>query len=594
MLKKLLTKKFLPILIGVSVLLVCCIVGITILSVNLAKGGENSSVLVDESSNLTADSSSEEVINSSSKIQNTTSKNNVTSKITSTNNLSSETHNPTPGKLLNPGNYKKVEYSAMPTDLTGVTMTEAEMLKKYRGYTDWRIYSIRTAKDEIKPKKGGTAYYISNRGHSGNDGKSPNTPLATLEDLTYLTYDLKAGDVVYFERGSIFRGSVQAKVEGVTYAAYGTGKKPEIRVSPYDGAREGQWIKTKENPKVYRYSEPIIKDVGTLVFNDGEKNAVKCVVRTEEDGSTYNNTTGERFNSFADLNKDLYFYHDYLYTGYIYLYCEKGSPADVFDSIEFNVNEYGIGVTADNVHIDNLCIKYTGAHGIGGGTRKGLKVTNCEFAWIGGSILSENFRDKNYGVRYGNGVELYGGCDNYEVSNCYFTQIYDAAITFQYDVGDSGTAIMQNVNFSNNVIEYCHYSIEYWLEGTSITSYIKDVRFENNLMWYAGYGFGEDRPKTAIGADAHVKSWSHENRRKGEFIIENNLFAIARSTLVQTNATADYKGTPIYNGNTYIQFKNGKLGTNHKVYKRMPFDDTVGDTIKSMLFDNNAKIIYIK
>ena len=63
--------------------------------------------------------------------------------------------------------------------------------------------------------------------------------------------------------------------------------------------------------------------------------------------------------------------------------------------------------------------------------------------------------------------------------------------------------------------------------------------------------------------------------------------------LVQSNATADYKGTPTYSGNTYIQYKNSTLGTGYKIYRRMPFDDTVADTIKTMLFDNNAKIIYV-
>ncbi|MBR5011212.1 MAG: acetylxylan esterase, partial [Clostridia bacterium] len=107
-----------------------------------------------------------------------------------------------------------VEYEAMPEGFNGATISEDEMLNAYRGHTEWRIYSIKTAADEIKPSAGGTAYYFSSKGSSLNDGLSPQKPLRTLEDLTNLESKLKAGDVVYFERGSIFRGGYTASVDG--------------------------------------------------------------------------------------------------------------------------------------------------------------------------------------------------------------------------------------------------------------------------------------------------------------------------------------------------------------------------------------------
>ena len=554
MFKNLFSKKNLPITIAVSVLLVIVIVLITVFSVLLGNSG-------------TTDNS-----NSNSSSGGYSSSNSSSGNNSSNANYTNQDYTPT-----NPGNWAKVEYKAMPT-LDNVTLTESEVVSKYRGYTDWRIYSIRTAKDEIKPAEGCTAYYVSNRGSTKNDGLSPETPLATINNLEKIKLKLKAGDVIYFERGSVFRGQLLADVAGVTYAAYGEGKKPEIYASPRNAAEKDDWVQTKENKNVYKYCFNLGNDVGTLVFNGGEKHAVKCIIRTEKDGTTYNNTTGDRFDTFADLNENLHFYHDYKETGALYLYCEDGNPGEVFDSIEMCIKSNVIAVKADNVRIDNLCIKYGGAHGIGAGTRNGLKVTNCEFGWIGGSIQGENLYGRNYPVRYGNGVEIYGGCNDFEVSNCYFYQIYDAAATFQYSKSGDSQIVMKNVNFSNNVMEYCNYSIEYFLSGgTPETSYMQDIYFTNNLMWYAGYGLCEQRPNK--NADAHIKAWEHTNSLKGEFKINNNLFAFAKAYLVQSNAEVG-SNSPTYSGNTYIQFSSGYLGLSGNVQERVAF--------------NKSKIIFVK
>ncbi|MBO5726694.1 MAG: acetylxylan esterase, partial [Clostridia bacterium] len=485
----------------------------------------------------------------------------------------------------------KTEAVAMPSGLNGQTLTETQVLNEYRGYTDYRIAQILTTKDEIKPQEGGKAYYVSNNGSSSNDGLTTATPLKTIEDVNNLESKLKAGDVVYFERGSIFRGQLKANVDGVTYAAYGTGEKPEIYGARGNAAVVGRWIQTAENKNVYRYTKTYISDVGNIVFNGGEANGIKCIIRTEDDG-TYNNTTGKKFDSYADLDEDLHFYHDNE-TDTIYLYCSYGNPAFVFDSIEICIGANIITVKGNNVRIDNLSIKYGGAHGVGTNTRKGLTVTNCEFQWIGGSIQSGVQYAKNYPTRFGNGVEIYGGCDKYTIKNCYFNQIYDVAVTFQYNNKTAEDIIMQNVDFSDNVIEHCNYSFEYFLTASDngTGSYIKNVKYDNNLSWYAGYGLCEQRPDK--GNSAHVKSWEHYNSLQGTFEITNNLFAISRDDLVQSNAKTG-EHSPTYSGNTYIQFNDGYLGTSREVQEKVLFNNTVASQIKSMLGDNDSTVIYVK
>ena len=587
MFKNLFSKKNMPIIIIVSVAVALSIVMITIGSVRLLKplggkfdgtnSGGSSSGLTENSKPLDENFDGTNSGDSSSSGSNGSFDNSTTK----------------PNTLLNPEYYEKVEYVPMPT-LDNVTLTESEMLEKYRGYTDWRIYSIRTAKDEIKPAAGCTAYYVSNKGSSKNDGLSPETPFASIGDLGKIKSQLKAGDVIYFERGSIFRGQIYADVAGITYAAYGEGKKPEIYASPGDGAKVGTWEQTKENKNVYKYSLNFgDRDIGTIVFNGGEKHAIKCTIRVEEDGSTTNQTTGKKFSTYADLDENLHFFHDYKDTGYLYLYCKDGNPAEVFDSIEFSIKKYMIDVKADNIRVDNLCFKYGGAHGIGAGTRNGLTVTNCEFGWIGGSIQMVGKAGGIHDVRYGNAIEIYGGCDRYTVTNCYFYQVYDAAVTFQYGTTDEKSNItMKNINISDNVMEKCNYSFEYFLSGgTPETSYIQDVSINNNLMWYSGYGLCEQRPDKK--ADAHIKNWDDPRNVRGKFEINNNLFAISRNDLVQSNGHS-VVGSPSYSGNTYIQFLNASLGRSGNVKTKVIFDNKVRESIKSMLGDTKSKIIFVK
>ena len=480
--------------------------------------------------------------------------------------------------------YVKLQEVAMPEGMDGKTLSESEMLDAYRGHTDWRISEIRTTEDTIQPAEGGTAYYVSSiNGKSTNNGRSPEKPLSTLKDVNKLK--LKAGDVVYFERGSIFRGQLLAKVEGVTYAAYGTGNKPAFYASPYDGAKTGKWLET-DVENVYVYSLDFDKkDIGAIVFDGGKQVGIKCLVSTKADGSTYNKTTGEPFESYRDLQHNLHFYHDYkVDCGFdtLYLYCEDGNPADVFDSIEFSVQQNIIFAEADNVTFDNLCLKYGGARGIGSGTRNVLTVTNCEIGWIGGSIQPDLVD-----IRYGNGVEIYGGCDDYTVNNCYFYQIYDAAVTFQHQKTDN--LKMLNIDFCNNVIEYCNYSVEYFLASTNAEeSYIENVKISGNLMWYAGYGLCEQRPD--YFQESHIRGAEHINPTHGSFEISNNLFVISKNRLLQSNTTVS---KPIYNGNTYIQFINGNLGRSGEIQNDVTFDSDVKTDIENMLGDENATVVFL-
>ena len=443
--------------------------------------------------------------------------------------------------------FASVSSGALTVDLTKemapegfATLTTTDV-SEYRSATEKRIEEIKNTPNMEIPKNA-TVYYLSNKGHDTNNGKSPEQAWESLERLADI--DLKPGDYVLFERGSYFRGSFSTKT-GVTYSAYGVGEKPIICASPEDGADPSKWTNVGGN--VWVYETPFSKDVGTIVYNHGEAYSVKWLVYQNADGQMQEFKNKTIWFGYESMFGDLSMWHNnYGYSGTdykVYVYSNK-NPGERFDSIEFLIRNNAIGCGGDNVTIDNLCIKYTGAHGIGGGTKKNLTVQNCTFEWIGGSIQYVTHNVSNTPLdrptRYGNAVEIYGGCDGFVIENCYFNQIYDAAVTHQYNANDDpGSTIDRghyNVVFKDNVMDYCTYSIEFFLGNVPKDNnmHIDNVVYEGNEMWYCGEGFGAQRPVESSAA--HIKGWGHQNPVKN-FVVRNNLLAFSKQMFVDSNFT---------------------------------------------------------
>ncbi len=467
-----------------------------------------------------------------------------------------------------------VEKVDAPTYTAG-DMARADFIEQYRPYTDWRIYEIRTTKSDIKLIDGGTAYYVSNNGKAENDGLTPETPLPDYAAVR--NKGLKTGDIIYFERGGIWRRQIEITVPGITLAAYGEGKAPRIYTSPENSAQKGCWLKT-DTENVYAYKDVVYGDIGSIVFDDSE-----CAFKSIYTAEDVTGSTKTRYvNSYKNLKNDLQMYHD-IFTKKIYLYSDKGNPADRFNSIEMIGRDSAISVRVDDVTIDGLCMKYC-SFGIGASSSKvvikGLTVRNCEFGWIGGNIQGEAMRST---TRYGNAIEIWGGAIDFTVSNCYFWQVYDAGVTFQYD-GDA-VAPVENVKFGNNVFDKCNYSVEFFLRTTT-DSKVTDFEITNNLCWSAGDGLSSQRPD--LTGCSHIRCGGAE--LTNPIKIENNLFAFSVRRLAQTNET-DLGGA--YNNNIYAQKKGKVVAANGPVRKFFNMDKDVATNIEEILGDKNATIISI-
>ncbi len=474
---------------------------------------------------------------------------------------------------------KGPEPEVLPPSKTAV-LTD-EQTAAWRAETDTRITEILNSPNLSIPD-GADVYYVSNGGNDKNDGKSPATAWQTLEKVNNAR--LKQGSYVCFERGGLWRGQLDPHT-GVTYTAYGIGAKPKLYRSPIDAADPSLWTETNyENIWMIQLDK---NDVGTLVFNEGEAHAIKCIIRTEGDGSTYNNTTGSAWHGYQSLNLDLHFWHDYRDSGKLYLYSAKGNPGARFSSINLNTKGHAIDIRdgVSNVVIDNFCIKYTGSHGIGAGTITNLTVTNCEFAWIGGSIQSEGIYGRNYATRFGNAVQIWGGCDGFTVTDNYIYQIYDAAITQQYTEREGREMSQSNVNYSRNVIEYCNYSIEYWLDYPRDTDdYIGKGKIDNflisdNYMWYAGKGFCEQRPDKQSAA--HIKSWAG-GHAADHFLIRGNLMYGTTYELIQINPDIAHEGC---SSNLPRLEKNNIVGTERNYFGEVVFGSSAKQKYDESILD---------
>ena len=466
----------------------------------------------------------------------------------------------------------------------------------------------------------GEVYYVSNLGDDRNDGKTPSTAWKTLEKVS--STRLPQGAYVRFRRGDLFRGSVKAQA-GITYAAYGRGEKPKFYGWKENLANPKLWVNVDESKRVWKYTEKIL-DCGTLVFNDGEKHSRKLIPSYMNGKFVCRDDESRLFDIAREMTEDLDIfcrYEERLTTtpsqgqdfpvplidnesyGELYLRCDAGNPGDIFHSIEAIPRRFAFDVGEnENVSIDNLCIKYF-AFGVSAmGHVKNLKVTNCEIGWIGGNIQNYLGVDPNYPqggrgtvTRFGNGVEVYGGCENYEVSNCYIYQVYDAAITHQ--VTTNGKKIeMRNIRYINNLVENCVYSIEYFLEKTygDTESYMDDILIQGNVLRYSGYGWGQQRHNQ--DTPAHIKGWNYENTASN-YLICDNMFDRAAYRMI--HLVAKYaESCPSMNGNTYIQKDGNILGVYGANEKSQPndliFDESVDAKLQGVLKEKNAKTYIIK
>ncbi len=409
--------------------------------------------------------------------------------------------------------------------------------------------SILKEKDTVKATGSGKTYYISPKGDDANAGTSKDRPWRTTKNLqNHSTF--KAGDAILFERGGVYRNVSVHLTSGVSYGAYGTGAKPCLYGSAQNYADKSLWKSTaKEN--VWRIKVSDIKvDIGNLVFDHGKQFGLKMLKNT--------------------LTVDYQFYHD-MTKGYVYLYLAAGNPGEVYSDIELCAKNHILytkgSYAAKDITIENLCIKYTGAHGIvvqsgNGMEAKNITVRGCEIGWIGGSMLDAR-------VRYGNGIELNGGVDGALIEDNWIYQCYDAGYTNQ-----GKPCYHKHIAVQDNLIEYNPYNIEVWTAQEIGKGGTENCAYKNNLLRFAGYGFGTlNRVGSNTSVVGNISFYDYVVPCKNT-VITGNVFDCSYRYLVSIAYPNDTEGRgPTITGNTWNQKPYSTKDTTASV-NRLKFNGT--------------------
>ncbi|MBR5309364.1 MAG: S-layer homology domain-containing protein [Clostridia bacterium] len=412
-----------------------------------------------------------------------------------------------------------------------------------------RIDEIRNTASAL-PETEGRRIYVSNKGNDSNDGLSESSPLATIQAAQKIA---KKGDSVLLERGGEWRINFRSTA-GVSYGAYGTGAKPIINGNLNGNvADEKYWSLVEGTTNIWKFRDKI-KDVGNIIYDDGSIYTDKIVPAindrlelTDKNHKVYDPKTSHT------ANNTFFMVYDNITSrtlnmssamGTLYLRCDEGNPGKVYNKIELASYGHAIVATSNN-HFDNLCIMYAGCHGITAGTCENLVITNCEIGWIGGS--NQYLRDGKT-TRYGNGIQIYGGCNGFTIDNCYVYECYDAGISPQYSAVGTNEIILRKIYYTNNVIDKCIYNIEYFMgavESGDAERYIETMHYTGNILARSGYGWGMDPSRSAC-----IKGWDHYNKAS-DFIIKDNI--ILNPAYNAYHIGADFAGwLPDLSGNTYI------------------------------------------
>lgn len=384
---------------------------------------------------------------------------------------------------------------------------------------------LNTENTEKYYKITGKTYYFSPGGSDDNDGTSQERPLRTISALNGL--NLKEGDAVLFERGSVYRiSSAMNAKSGVTYGSYGKGAKPKIYASPISLADSTIWTPTKTK-NVWKTSYPY-KEVGGIFFEHGEK-------------------VGYKKNKLKELDKNYDFYHD-MDDGILYLRLSGGNPGKKFKSIEASTGIFIIAIanSAKNINIDNLCLKYSSYMGIHMTNANNVHITNCEIGYIGGKQYDAK-------IRFGNAIEAWAGAKDFYVSNNWIYQTFDSAITWQGNEGGK----YENITVTNNLLEYNNADIEYW---DSLEHTLKNVKIDGNMMRFTSMGWG-----TRIG-DGDIRGIEGPIVGTSTIVIAENVYF--------TNNTIDCPAREIIKWDFNPEFKNVLVVDGNKVYVKKSYRTT--------------------
>ena len=171
---------------------------------------------------------------------------------------------------------------------------------------------------------------------------------------------------------------------------------------------------------------------------------------------------------------------DFSCDGFLLSVRSADNPSRAAADVRAACGETCVALT-DGLEVRGLRVEGGGGHGAQG-TARSVRVSDNEFAELGGSMLGPD-------ARYGNGVEIWVGSSDVEVSRNVLHDIYDVAVTVQGDRSGDATG-WANVSIAENLVYRCSQSVEFWSSGSAggATGFTR-CTVEGNICLFAGQGW---------------------------------------------------------------------------------------------------------
>lgn len=270
---------------------------------------------------------------------------------------------------------------------------------------------------------------------------------------------------------------------------------------------------------------PILRDVGILILNHGERWGVKKW-------------------TLESLKQPLDYWYD-TENKRVFVACDA-NPASRFNSVELALTTHIVNQGGKHdITYDGLAVRYGAAHGFGGGSTKRITIRNCDVYWIGGGLQhwrkAEGQPDRP--VRFGNAIEFWGGAEDHLVERNRIWEVYDAALTNQGN-GDDSNQI--NIIYRNNVIWNSEYSFEFWNRPADAIT--RTIVFEHNTCVDAGVCWSHGQRPDPNGG--HLMFYQNSSATTN-VVVRNNIFV--NSTQVCTRMENDWRPGLKLNNNLYFQ-----------------------------------------
>ena len=519
--------------------------------------------------------------------------------------------------------------SSADPDLFAAELSQTEL--EYLNMADARREEINAASTDLTTDAAGTVYYVSNLGSDQNSGLSPETAWATPQYA--LSRSLLPGDVVLLQRGGSWivepdnewglTSSALVVPEGVTLGAYGEGEKPVLRGDLEAANSPAFWeLYSDENgAKVWKAAQSVFY-CPVIVLNEGEAYASPVMPGMDSSGQ-YLSDDGTSFDAASDLVKDLQFCclldmadvgadanieNSGDVEGTVYLRCDSGNPAEVYESIHISQAAVGL-VLHTNAVIREISLRYFSCNGAvldGYDGFHSQRVVGCEVGWCGG--LLKNYQPNHLGVYMPSaaGGALQCSSANVRVTDSHIHHCgpFALIVAVHHNAGNPSACTLrfEDVYIADNLIEYCGSGIHMGdyadMDVPGTKGFVSNFVFENNYVMHSGMGWVRDQvwqEDGGSGADLSAFETNDSAIDNDGIHLRNNVFyksAFALFSLsdYHLDRTTLVNALPIFSGNTYVQSANRPiLQKNRSTEVYYPSEKTV----KEILGDQTGTLVVV-